>query len=143
MSWQKSNQEAYKPTTIVHATRDSTPQNAVNYTSTKPASIITQFLVQNKMKNHKKKVQTRIKNICNKSNGRDSARIYATAPNSCMHAFSNLATDSCSIFHKLQVRNCQSIKFLLFFKIKKFDQSDSRLFLLVNMGACRHCIDVL
>ena len=38
-----------------HSTRDTTPQNAVIYTSAKSAPIITQFFVQKRMKNHRTK----------------------------------------------------------------------------------------
>ena len=40
---------------FVHATRDNTAQNAAIYTSAKSAPIITRFLVQKKIKNHRTK----------------------------------------------------------------------------------------
>ncbi len=94
-----------------HTTRDNTPQNAVIYTSAKSAPIITQFFVQKQMKNHRTKIKLE-KNIFRKSNARNSASLHAKAQNSCMHAFTNLANGAYSIFDKLRVRNCQSMKFL-------------------------------
>ena len=51
----------------MHATRESTPQNAVISTSTKPAPIITQFLVQNKIKKHRTKGKIECKTFSGKS----------------------------------------------------------------------------
>ena len=42
----------------------------------------------------------------------------------------------------LRVRNCQSINFLWFFKIKTLTNQIRDVFLLVNMGVCRHCVEV-
>ena len=85
---------------LVHATRDSTAQNAVIYTSAKSAPIITQFLVQKKIKKHRTKGKLEFKTFSGKSNGRNSASLYVKAQNSCMHAFANLANGACSILDK-------------------------------------------
>jgi hypothetical protein len=84
-----------------------------------------------------------MQSICQKRNARNSASMYVKAQNSCMHALPNLANGACSIFDKLRVRNCQSIKIWRFFKIKNSTNQIRDLFLLVNMGACRHCIDMV
>ena len=52
---------------IVHAKRESTPQNALISTSTKPAPIITQFLVQNKIKKHRTKGKIECKTFAGKA----------------------------------------------------------------------------
>ena len=64
---------------IVHATRESTPQNTVISTSTKSAPIITQFLVQNKIKHHRTKGKHQLKAFSNKSNARNRANFHAKA----------------------------------------------------------------
>ena len=68
-----------KHQTIVHATHESMPQNTVISTSTKSAPIITQFLVQNKIKHHRTKGKHQLKAFSNKSNARNRANFHAKA----------------------------------------------------------------
>ena len=51
----------------MHATRDNTAQNAAIYTSAKSAPIITRFLVQKKIKNHRTKGKLEYKTFAEKA----------------------------------------------------------------------------
>ena len=83
---------------------------------TSATHLVIAWSKENKKSQNKR--QNRLISIFRKHNARNSARMYTTAQNSCMYALANLANGACSIFDKLRVRNCQSIKFLLFLKKK-------------------------
>ena len=64
---------------IVHATRDSTPQNAVIFTITKTAPPICRFLGQKCINQYRTKDKLQRKTFTNKSNARNSASIHENA----------------------------------------------------------------
>ena len=62
---------------IVHATRESTPQNTVIFASIKTATPICRFLGLNKMKHHRTKGKHQQQAFSNKSNARNRTNLHA------------------------------------------------------------------
>ena len=135
----KRKQPSKYTNTQLHNTDVPTRYKCKTKISKKTSTLIWQYICQKNKKTHRPKAQTPHNTNSKEDMWTESLSVCTANTARTHNAETNLANGACQLLANCEFRNCQSIKFLWFFKTKNSTNQIWDFFLLVNMGECPHC----